>query len=899
MHSSEEIQGTLHVADATEMRMFGARVDKTRTAAEALLKNHIDSGMSYDEARKLTVDVLSAMPGIQDTMETIHAERQEQIHARTKLTERGTSRQRDIKAMGWYAGVSDSNGVWGQLRQRMLEGGLAGAVDQIHRSTEEIVASIAEPNVADDKRLGLVIGNVQSGKTANFSAVTAKALDSGYKFVLVLSGIHNNLRKQTQERLERDLGVLDEPHQWYKLTNAECDFARTHKGNSAGIVAKHDRILAVAKKNSTRLRHVLEFLRSLDSATRRDTPFLIIDDESDQATPDSSAGLDDEPTAINRLMREIWAQVGNGTYIGYTATPFANVFMNPNSEENGELAELYPKDFAHVMPTPQNYFGAERIFGLEGNEDRRAPDVIREVPDAERDVLSPKEGAPSVTASLGEAIRWFVVAAAVRRARQQQDKHSTMLIHTTHRVNPHFQMRDAVREFLEPLQRAAREGDVESFRDVFHREFDRAAELYTGDAEATSWPRVSQEIPHVLRQIRLSVDNGRADSEERLTYTDNPQPVIVIGGGTLSRGLTLEGLFVSFFTRTSNTYDTLLQMGRWFGYRPGYEDLQRVWLSPGLDDDYRFLATVEAEVREDIARMTAANQTPEEIGIRVSLHPGRLQITNPAKMKHVTLADFAGFRLQTTRFDAADAQALERNVDVADQLRKRLAPFRHETQGDLFEEVPVQELHQFFEEFSVHSRFQQTFHDAYIWAAEQLPEKRWNVVIPYDDHLGTFRTVERAPMGASPEKLRTDSVIDIRALMTGNDILADLRLQGRPGQPLGRRLKNSEQLEMREDPSGLDGRGLLLFYPISRTSPARDTEIRMDMEKALHEVNPVLTQRLDSPIMGVALIAPTDTDPSRKSRGTQVAVRPVFGEPEIHDDDSHVDSEGDYQGDAS
>lgn len=528
--------------------------------------------MSREDARKKTKVSLEALPGIEDELDALEREHKEEVLTRTKLTEVGTARRRDLREIGWYSGAPD-DGLWAELRERMLTGGLAGAVESIDRSTEEIVASLAEPRVEKDSRLGLVIGNVQSGKTANYSAVIAKALDSGYKFVLVLSGVHNNLRKQTQVRLDRDLGVFEDRQSWYRLTDPDGDFGDAHTGNASSIVANHGRVLAVVKKNSHRLRKVLEFLASLDESTKRDTPFLVIDDESDQATPDASAKIGDEPTAINRLMRQIWGEVRNGTYVGYTATPFANVFMDPNVPETS-LQELYPRDFIHVMPTPSNYFGAERIFGLHdvADEERDAelPDVVRAISREEVRELVPSgrniEGfRPNVTKSLGEAIRWFIVACAVRRVRGQQKKHSTMLVHTTPRTDPHFATRDAVEEFLAPLRRASLNGDVEGFKEVFENEINRAAWLYDGDGLAPTWPRVSDEIPNVLRYLQTVVDNGREEDSERLSYSHEPQTVIVIGGSTLSRGLTLEGLFVSYFTRTSNTYDRCCRWGGGLG----------------------------------------------------------------------------------------------------------------------------------------------------------------------------------------------------------------------------------------------------------------------------------------------------------------------------------------------
>ncbi|MGP9529540.1 Z1 domain-containing protein [Glutamicibacter sp. AOP5-A2-18] len=867
-----------------------------------LLDGFLAGGQTFGEASKEVVRSLEQLiPDVRSAVSVLVDERRAEIARREKLREAdgNTSTSRDVLELGWYTGPKE-NGVWSQLGERMQQSGLADAIGEIDKSTDAIVSSLAEPRVYDAKRLGLVVGNVQSGKTANFSAVIAKAIDEKYRFVLVLSGIHNNLRKQTQERLERDLGMEDGGQGWYRLTDPDGDFGRAHIRNAGVVVSTHEKIIAVVKKNGSRLQNVLDFLRSVDEQTRKNTPVLIVDDESDQATPDSSTKPENDPTKINKLMREIWAEVRNGTYIGYTATPFANILMDPNSGANdGELVQLYPKDFIHVMTTPKAYFGAERIFGLESSPDAKLPDVVRAISKEELEHLAPaKGGCPTITESLEDAIRWFVVSAAIRRTREQAKKHSTMLIHTTHRVDPHFAMRDEVEAFLAPLQRAAREEDVESFLDTFHDERDRAAELYTGDSDAPSWQSVKAEIPNVLRSLRISVDNGSASETERLSYPDdNPQTVIVIGGGTLSRGLTLEGLFVSYFTRTSSAYDTLLQMGRWFGYRIGYEDLQRVWLSPGLEGDYRFLATVEEDVRQEIRRMAGSNQTPEQIGVRVLLHPGRLQVTSAAKMKHATVAevDFEGTRLQTTLFDVTNPSVHNENVEVALQLRSQLAKYRKAEDSSLYADVPIHELGDFFSNFAVHSRFEENFTSAYRWAAENMPQKTWNVVIPDSNGDEPFELIQRTPIGADHATDLTH--INIRSLMAGGDILRDFEAYFDRKHDLGANAKHNQQLELRRDRDGLDGRGLLILYPISRNSKVQgERKHRRDMTEVLHEVAPTLLEDSNLPIMGVAYIAPLDSrNELEVPRGTRIRVVPEFGE--SHDEiDDIQDNEGSYTG---
>lgn len=875
-------------------------MNATAKIVNLAITSRLTEGENWEDAVKSVIaEYEGAIVDLHEAISVLREQRQVEIQRRGKITEVGTARAADIKAAGWYSGIAIKNGVWDGLRQRMSNGGLADAIEQIDASTEEIVASLAQPHVDGDRRLGLVIGNVQSGKTANFSGVIAKALDSNYKFVIVLAGIHNNLRKQTQIRLERDLGVKDDPRNWHRLTSEEGDFSENNVENASNIVASNRRILAVVKKNGTRLRNLLSFIQHLDEETKRNTPFLIIDDEADQATPDSSSSVDSDPTAINSLIREIWAETNNASYVGYTATPFANVFMDPNSE-NGEYPDLYPSDFIHVMPTPKNYFGANRLFGVgEESVNSDIPDVLRPVPKNELSALAPKSGDPSISNSLADAIRWFIVASAIRRVRGQKHNHSTMLIHTTHRIDPHFAMSKAVDAFLDPLKHAAREGDVSRFRETFHTERDRAADLYTGDEGATTWQQVEAEIPNVLRKIRISVDNGTAEADQRLVYPDDPQTIIVIGGGTLSRGLTLEGLFVSFFTRTSNAYDTLLQMGRWFGYRPRYEDLQRIWLSPGLDEDYAFLAMVEEEVRADIARMTAAGKTPREIGVRVLLHPGRLQVTSPAKMKHVTKAkaSFEGSQLQTTRFDLYDFESHARNNTISADLRNDLLEYRLVGSSDLHVDVPLEKLESFFNSFTVQDTYAQSFKDHFEWTREHLPHKLWNVIIPFDEAGNEFRKVRRTAIELNDPDA---PYVDVRGLMAGSDIVKDLSLltQSTIARP------SAGYAKLREDRHGLDGKGLLYLYPINRQSQLQKNSLqksnsgRIAMDEALRIAGSPLYEDLVAPLMGIALATPFDTEGRLLDKGSYVAVEPIYGVPETIDVPAQIDMERDYQGGA-
>lgn len=863
--------------------------------------------LSFDDAVADVRTMLSGFnPDALHDLDVLVKEHQATAQRATKLSEKTTSHARyeDARAIGWYVPHIHPSGVWEGLRDRMGSSGLSGAVDSIDKAADAVMSHLAQPMVKNDKRRGLVIGNVQSGKTANYAAVVAKALDEGYKFVVVMSGIHSNLRQQTQRRLERDLGTQIDKEDWHRLTSMDGDIGRADIKNASGIVSKSERILAVVKKNSRRLKNLADFIQAVDSATLANTPVLIIDDESDQATPDASASKDAEPTAINQRMEEIWQLVGNGSYVGYTATPFANVFMDPNDD-----AGLYPADFISVLPTPGTYFGAEKLFGLSQDSSARVSDLIRHIDDDEIENLVPASGKNAlpfearVTPSLETAIKWFIVATAVRRLRGQSGEHSTMLVHTTHRVDPHFAMREKIQLFLRPLRRAALDGDVDSFYDVFHEEMNRAAELYTGNSPAPAWPEVSTEVRSVLRTLDVAVDNGSADDEDRLDYTgDKPKTVIVIGGGTLSRGLTLEGLFVSFFCRTSNAYDTLLQMGRWFGYRQGYEDLQRVWVSSRLDSDFRFLATIEADLRAEIDKMTAAHRTPRQIGLRIRQHPGRLEITSKNKMKHVVSVqvDFESFQLQTTRFDSRELE--QSNEPVRNFLNSLTA---HRFAGSagksvLYKDVSANLVVDFIREFHVHKSYADLMRGAVDWSENKLPDTLWNVVLSSGTGLEQFKvgdvtvsTVRRGPLQVG-KQTRADAEVDIRALMSAGDLIADLNIERSGSGWNPGKMKNDDQKDLRKSPDGASGRGLLVLYPISRTSKDSSTT-RRPMVDALSAIDSSLVS--DEPLFGLGLVAPSDTMNILKDKGDYVAVQPNYIDDEEVIEEPPSDDEKDFGGD--
>lgn len=763
---------------------------------------------------------------------------------------RGTSYQRSLQSEArlspWYTGVEPGDRYWPFYKGKLVEEG-ADYVDAVDQASRSVVSHLADPTIEGLKSKGMVVGYVQSGKTANYTAVIAKAADAGYRFFIVLAGLHNNLRRQTQERLESD---LISGREWQKLTTDEADFGSVAGG--AALMTSHLPVIAVVKKNAKRLDKLKQFLRSVDETTRRKCPIMILDDEADQATPNSldlsTAGR--ERSAINVLIREIWSAIPSGSYVGYTATPFANVFMDPD-----DSAELYPSDFLIDLPRPETYFGAEKIFGKDVLDDAGEPDlgldVVRTVSDAEADSLRPPSAKeerevfnPPLPASLLAAIRWFLVATAIRRARGQF-KHSSMLIHTTHYTQPHFAMRDSVKSFLHGLE----VGDPE-FHKSYLDEAPRAAEV--ASRPLPSWEEVEIELEDVLRCVSVVVDNGSSD--ERLTYhrtDENGEPVvetvIAIGGATLSRGLTLEGLVVSYFNRSSNTYDTLLQMGRWFGYRTGYEDLPRIWTTSDLAKDFRFLAAVEEEIRSDMRVMETASLTPQEFGVRVRAHPGRLQITSKMGVAKPVRMSFSGQRKQTFIFDETNREVLSSNLEAARDLVSEIDPSTF-TEGRaagvrwIAHDVDVDPVLHFFERYRFHED-QPTLNSALVsgWLRKAAVGTRWSVAV-MGPGASTGRTKEGVDLGfreespyvtRAPLSSQAVGTANIKALLSQSDWVADLDpevVNERKEPDLG---YESIRADLTKD-------GLLMIFPVDPHSKPRGAKSRTNARREMEAVEPVI-----------------------------------------------------------
>lgn len=738
----------------------------------------------------------------------------------------------------WYDGPKATDRHWPALEAFLhtRKGWDAATIGSIDRTSTEVVSLMENPAQTSFRGRGMVVGYVQSGKTANMEAVIAKAVDAGYRFVIILTGMTNSLRAQTQDRLQGDL--LDRnKYEWYPHTTLEVDF----KTPASSWFASMDPVqFAAVKKNVSPLKALLRTIRKTSPTLRERMPVLIIDDECDQAGVNAS-GSQFNMSAINGLIRQILAELPKVQYVGYTATPFANVLINPEKPAGG-LDDLYPEDFITALPLPEGYFGPESLFGREPINaeeetlEESGLDMVREVPDDEVPSVQPAAKdralfAPSIPKSLEKALSYFLLATACRYARGQEARHSSMLIHTTVYTGPHHAIADTVRLWQARMAGKVGEGDkatLDRLKKLWDEESDRVSSERFGLTPVT-FSALSKFLKPVLEDIEVVVENST--SSTRLDYGSGPKKYIVVGGSVLARGLTIEGLMVSYFVRTSSQYDTLLQMGRWFGYRQGYEDLPRIWMTGDLSSAFRDLATVEAEIRADIDTYRKREVTPADFAVRIRQIPG-MTVTAAKKMIAAEVCDvtYSGDHIQTIRFPHTSRTTLDANwkaaARLADQAVAQSLVVESGNGGRLVRKVPLELVRQFLENYSGDQR-DLISGDllSYIEseaARADAPYAEWNVGIIEPkagssmsaETLGAFGNVGLVRR-ARLKGLTKDGLADIKALMSRADVLIDV--EGAPADMSWDSVKSFRQAQVG------DKTPLLLLYAIEANSAPRQS----------------------------------------------------------------------------
>jgi hypothetical protein len=761
----------------------------------------------------------------------------------------------------WYGGPHEQSERWEFAKQELInEGRSVAEIDELIKSSSQILGLLSSPVTDQFSSRGLVLGYVQSGKTTNFIATISQAADEGYRLIIVLSGVTNNLRRQTQERLERSLTGENEKN-WHWLTSIDSDFNASRNANDL-LSAPSKRVIAVVKKNNSRLKRLKSWIESAPIAVRQGLPVLIIDDEADQATINSHRQLNRQ-TAINKTLTSILKPtfLPKNAYLGYTATPFANILSNAKDE-----SQLFPRDFIYPLKRSDNYFGAEQLFGREpiDEDDQEVSterDIIIPIDHADRDslgtLINPNHPfAPEVLPdSLHDAIHWFLVATAARRVRSGKNKFSTMLIHTSGRIASHNDMKELVDSYLRSLIDLPRKQSENIFQDCWNL---RSGDGWVkGDSPVLEWDEIEDEVFTVLNSCKLIVDNSKSD--DRLVYDfqdeENVEPYIVIGGNTLARGLTLEGLICSYFMRTSTAYDSLLQMGRWFGYRVGYEDLQRIWMQDDLIANFRHMALVEEEIRQQIEQLAAEGLDPSQVPIRIRDHK-LLTITAVNKMTYAKRLQigYSDTRVETISLDS------EVEVLIANQLATRNFLQRIKDSGQslasrnpegwpLFQDTPWPLVRQFFDEYKWADSATRANGDlirSYIDAHQGTGDlEDWNVFVYQINKtnvpiLDLGNGITATAINRSAREINTENKsVNIHHLVSSIDGSADIGLtKTQVSASLKARnmqISDTNLRVLRAESSNSKNRGLLGIYVVDAKSVST-TKNRHDLDLEEHAI---------------------------------------------------------------
>ncbi|MBY0114554.1 Z1 domain-containing protein [Paenibacillus xylanexedens] len=725
-------------------------------------------------------------------------------------------------------------------------------VDSIDSTTNEILKSIGDPKINEDfDKRGLVLGYVQSGKTANFTGLINKAFDIGYKLVIVLAGMHNDLRAQTQLRLEREVvGAVD------MITGEKKGVALVKTGgiqietwttvqddistnNAIGIKNLDKPILIVVKKQKDVLPKLIELLSNSINLSQMRPPVLIIDDEADQASVDSSGKHTDDPSKINELIRKLLSLFNQKSYVGYTATPFANLLIKADANHLDVGKDLYPKDFVTALPKPDGYCGPDEYFNTTGYKEDNKPMFIRHLSSEDLvilDKMRTKDDAglfTEVPKSMQEAILAFLLSVAIRNIRGQTNDHNSMLIHTSRFTDVQNSMCGVINQFYKKLSNDliynSKSEYINKLQKLYEDDFIEVQNSLDTSQQfnIVAWEEIYKQIKDITGKVEVMEINGESeDALEYDKYIKNGMNVIAIGGNKLSRGLTLEGLTISYYYRGSSMYDTLMQMGRWFGFRTGYMDLCRIYTSEEIAENFEYLAVVMSELREEFKKFVEYGVTPEEYAIKMLSHK-TMSVTSPAKMGTAeSPIAYTGTMQQTRSFEKNKEfykKNMEATVQFINNIKLEFKTINTMTKYHIAKDVPSELVIKFLREYKtipsariVNSKkiadyiskmnkenLLEKFNIAVVDITQDTlnRQKAINIgITPWKVNLGKLSIESAVVRSIDQDKSKGIGVVDLGAIVAANQEFIDIE----------NRTKDKEEnikLRMNENP-------LLLVYPL-------------------------------------------------------------------------------------
>ena len=640
--------------------------------------------------------------------------------------------------LNWYIPPAEQrDSYWGRFYEWMKCSSPLSkdALKTLDKNTTKIMKYLGDPKVPEFSIHGLVLGDVQSGKTGTYSALINKAIDAGYRVIIVLSGLLESLRIQTQERMEDAVtGILTPTRRNEELKNKitgcgnyGCGVKPSERMLTARWFDFSSRICAeklsddrvfvcVTKKNKSVLQSIHDWLTDCAHLSGSDKieneALLLIDDEADNASINVKKDPSEAPAKINGLIRSILAMFKKSSYVGFTATPYANIFINPEiSDDELSKADLFPRDFIEYIEPPTSYIGAKRIF-RKGGDQRHQVRIIDDIEDYlpvkhKVDVDVSQRELPE---SLKTAIRTFAIVTAIRNCKGGLDScvHRSMLINVSRFVKVQHQIKDVVERFFHshvktPVDihaenpRALRVPDILQLKTIFDEKYAAGC--------AFSWDEVFKMMSTRIGETEVIVYNSKEKSS--LIFDDKkPRTVIVVGGLAVSRGITLSGLSTTYLSRNTKMYDALLQMGRWFGYRNGYFDLCTIWMSADARRWYQRVTEAHLELVADLIRMSYLKKTPADFGLRVRQDDMTLLVTalNKMRMSWVIQGNF------NVLGQVINFPLLSREIEVNRKNRERVDAFLADCHSckeqahppaNVYVDIPASKILQFLKEYQV------------------------------------------------------------------------------------------------------------------------------------------------------------------------------------------------------
>lgn len=720
-----------------------------------------------------------------------------------------TLKGQDDNHQSWYFVHNNDGFYWNRYKKYLLDRKQWGSeiIKRLNETTNDIMDDLGNPNDHERRfqRRGLLVGDVQSGKTATYTAICNKAADAGYKVIIVLAGMMENLRVQTQGRLDAEFVGVDSRYTLDKkasnekrntpvgvgiipprnpdkkiayFTSVATDFKKSIvKSFGLSLRNYNGTALFVVKKNKSVLTNLCAWLVENNADVKNgliDLPLLLIDDEADNASINTNSEEND-PTAINAAIRNILNAFRQASYLGITATPFANIFIDPDSDT--AYRDLFPKDFITVLPTPTLYIGADKIFGCgdadewdknERNEGEYGSSLIPIDNDEQepffvfkhkKDLADRLEDLPG---SLLEAIRYFILATSITDHRKDAKEHRSMLVNVSRFTKVQEKTAKIIKKYISQIQ-----SDLENYAQLPAEEALKIQsiallkktwdEYKLYNIAKIDWDNVLKcYLFNSARRIEVRSVNQKngAASLDYYSYKDIGMRVIAVGGNSLSRGITLEGLCVSYFYRNTMMYDTLLQMGRWFGYRPNYSDLFKIWMAEEVIDWYGYITDAVNELKVEFERMKDQHLTPNDFGLKVRQAPCSLLVTAKNKMRTgKTFArpiTVAGRLVETARLradkDTIDAnELLCRNFleQISNEPDVKDVYYDDFTKAFVWHDVPKTFVADLVKNFITHPwnlNFQSLALSEYI--LEKMDTRAWDVAIPQGEDKGVFVELE-------------------------------------------------------------------------------------------------------------------------------------------------------------